>query len=581
MGLKKATAKHRKKSRTEPDISVGDKTIREPYNKGSCRGNARVSERRRAKVILSGSLKRNVVMLAATFLICSFLNVLFEGFGFTECSRLYCGVLVLLWALSIQARVTHARLRNLLLWIAALILLCSLLQIFRNQFFRDIPAIQRYLWYLHYAPMMAIALLCFYLSVCIYQPAETPLPAVFCLPGLAGVLLTLGVLTNDVHFFAFRFSDDGESTRAWLMYCFMAFLLVTVFTAYFVILKKHRRYNTRKHCLLPLLPLAVEILYIALYVLDSDPRIGGVRVWDYGEIFCICTVAFLETCIQTGMIPANKDYDKLFSASSYPAVILNRAGTVIYQTAGAKYPFRTSEDIQVKRHFISGGRIEWTVDVKYTHALSRQLTEATQQLKTRNAYLAEENRIKREKAEMETRNRLYDGISEIIRTQLSEIDAMLNDTETPIAAKLPKISVWKAYIKRRSNMELLAISGPLPVGELTAAITETLDYVKLCGVVTAASSSGTGAFPSDLVIAAYEQFWNVLHKSIDSLSHMHVSVRAEKSELTLRMLLKTEDFSCEADSLRQAGRTFSSKGSITKEGPDIRVSFTFVKGGGA
>lgn len=536
-------------------------------------------------MILSGSLKRNMIMLTVTFLICSFLNIIFEDFGFTECSRLYCGVLVLLWALSIQVRVVDVRLRNLLLWLAAQILLCSLLQIFRNQFFCDIPVMQRYLWYLHYAPMMAIALLCFYLSVFIYRPTEKPLPAVYYVPGFTGILLTLGVVTNDVHFFAFRFSDGemagfDESNRAWLIYVFMTFLLLIVFAACFVILKKHQRYCTRKHCLLPLIPIFVEVVYVVLYVLDLAPRIGGVRLWDYGEIFCICTIAFLETCIQTGMIPANKDYDKLFSASSYPAAILDHAGKVVYQTSGAKYPFPTSEDIQVKRHPISGGSIEWTVNVKYIRTLTQQLTEATQQLETRNAYLAEENRIKREKAEVETRNRLYDGISKIVHTQLSEIDAMLNDTETSIEVQLPKISLWKAYIKRRSNMELLAVSGLLPVGELTAAITETLEYVKLCGTITAAYFSGTGAFPPSLIVAAYEQFWNVLSKSIDSLSHIHLTVRAEKNELNLRMLLKTENFSYELDDLYQINRDFSSKGSITKEGKDINVSFIFVKGGG-
>ena len=129
-------------------------------------------------------------------------------------------------------------------------------------------------------------------------------------------------------------------------------------------------------------------------------------------------------------------------------------------------------------------------------------------------------------------------------------------------------------------MELLAVSGPLAVGELTAAIAETLEYVQLCGAVTAISSFGTGAFPSALIITAYERFWAVLEKSMDALSHINVSVRTEKSELILRMLLKTENFSYEPDDLYQINRDFSSKGSITKEGQDINVSFIFVKGGG-
>ncbi len=542
-------------------------------------------ERRRIQVILSASLKRNVVMLAVTFLICSFLNVVFEGVGFTECSRLYCGVLVLLWALSIQSRIIDARLRKLLLWIAAQILLCSLLQIFRNQFFSNFLIIQRYLWYVHYAPIMAISLLCFYLSLYIYRPIEKTVPAVCWLPAIVGALLTLGVLTNDIHFFAFRFSDSDmtgyrENNRAWLIYLFMTFLLAIVFVACFIILKKHQKYCTKKHCCLPLIPIFIEVIYVILYVLELDPQINGVHLWDYGEIFCICTIAFLETCIQTGMIPANKEYDKLFAASSYPAVILDHAGNVIYQTSGAQYPFPASEDIQIKRHQISGGSIEWTVNVKYIWMLTKKLTEATQQLETRNAYLAEENRIKREKAELETRNRLYDGISKIVHTQLSEIDALLNDTETPLEAKLPKISVLKVYVKRRSNMELLAVSGPLSVGELTAAITETLEYVRLCGAITAVSSFGTGAFPAEMIVAAYERFWTVVEASFDTMSHINVSVRAEKNSLILRMLLKTENFSYEANSPRQENRDFFCKSSITKEGQDINIAFTFVKGGG-
>ena len=110
--------------------------------------------------------------------------------------------------------------------------------------------------------------------------------------------------------------------------------------------------------------------------------------------------------MQTGMIPANRGYEMLFSAAELPAVILDGAGKPIYQTAAAQLPFVKIENTKIVSNPIQGGSVEYTVDIKQVQELNRQLAERAQQIETRNAYIAEETRIKQEQSELETKNRL-------------------------------------------------------------------------------------------------------------------------------------------------------------------------------
>jgi len=280
------------------------------------------------------------------------------------------------------------------------------------------------------------------------------------------------------------------------------------------------------------------------------------------------------------MIPANRGYETLFAAAELPAVILDGTGAPVYQTAAAQYPFAESENTKRVSHPIQGGSIEYLVDMSQVRELNRQIEDATQQIETRNAYIAEENRIKQERAELETRNRLYERVSCVVRPQLEQIDALLRAAEGGGKKELAKVAVLKAYIKRRSNMELLAAAGMLTVVELASAVAESLDYVRLCGANTAWGSVGTGSFPADMVIAAYEQIEEITEESLDTLSDIIVTIRSDMQRLTVRMMLEAESFSYETDGRWQDGESFSRKVSITKENRDIIIVLTFAEGGG-
>ena len=537
-------------------------------------------------MLLSKVEKRNIALFIAAFLLWGVFRNIFWRVDFAySFSSLYGGVLVILWAITVQKRITDDRLRSLMLLVAASLLLHFFLQFLRYDLFDGNMMAQRYLWYAYYIPLTAQPLVSFFIAVSIYRPKEKPLPRPYYLLIVLSVILVLGVLTNDLHFSLKSFptgvmDDTGEEVNGWLYYLIQIFIYGLYALSFGVILKKNRRYVARKYRWLTIIPFLIGATYFLLYHLDFYRYLSRAHLWNMAEMLGFCIVGTLEVCIQVGMIPENRGYEELFSAAYLPAVILDGAGGLVYQTAAALYPFPQSEDVKIVSHPICGGSVEYLVDMKQVRDLNQQLAERSQQIEARNAYLAEEARIKKELAELETKTRLYENISGIVKPQLARIDEFLNTPAGCGIKELAQIAVLKAYIKRRSNMELLSEGGMLTVLELSSAVAESLDYVQLLGTNATATTVGSGTYPAQMIAAAYEHIEAVIEKCMDTLSAIIVTIRADKAALTVRIMLRADSFSYDANGAFGKDAGFSRKVSITKDDPDLLLLFTFTEGGG-
>lgn len=535
-------------------------------------------------MLLTKATKTNIILFLAAFLLCGLLHVLLYSVDFTYCIvQLYCGVLTIFWAVSVRKRVVDDRLRTLMLWVAVCMLLLFILQILRYDLFTGNMTAQRYLWYMMYISLTAEPVLCFFLTVFIHRPKDLPLPRRYYLLVVLAVLLVLGILTNDLHFRFTSFpsgilDDNGQEVHGWLYYVAEVFIYGLSVVDYILLLHKTFRYVGRKYRWLPLVPLLILLVYFFQYPLAILHPFQPRHIWNMGEMQTFCVIAIMETCIQTGMIPANRGYELLFSAADLPAAIVDGAGKCVYKTAAAHLPLAGNEHMRLVSHPIHGGSIEFLVDLTQVQSLNQQIAEATQQIETRNTYIAQENRIKQERAELKTRNRLYERISGIVKPQLIEIDALLTAPGGCGKKELARIAVLQAYVKRRSNMELLAVEGTLPAAELASAVRESLDYVRLCGANQAVSAAGDGSYPAAMVIAAYEQIEEIAEKSLDTLSDMIVAIHAAGKRLTVRMMLNVGSFSYEARD-REPDKAFSRRVSITKEDRDMIIVLTFTEGG--
>lgn len=533
---------------------------------------------------MGGIKKRILWALAAAYVVIGALHVLLYDVdyldGFSDC---LCGIMTLVWAMSVRKRVTQRQLRGLLIGAAYLLILYICLQLCRFLLVLHPLWAHRLLWYAYYIPMDCFPVLLLALALRIYSPTDKPLGWGFWAVAAGFALMTLLVLTNDLHFWFKSFpsgvlDDDGREVSGWLYYVLSVCTYGTFLLSFFIFLRKSRRFGGQGLRWLPLVPLAVGILYFLLYPLDFGHRWFGARVWNMGQMETLCLISALECCIQTGLIPANTDYDRLFSLAKLPAVILDNQGQPKYITAAGSASLPDSPGWHKLWHSIPGGSIEWAVDVSPLLRLNRELEEAAQTIETRNVYLVQQTRIRAERTEVETRNRIYDDIVRSVKPQLEQITDLLEHQQTPFDQRLKAISLCSVYIKRRSNMQLLGEGGQLPAAELNLAVSETMTYLRLCGAEAVAYLEGNGDYSAALIVSAYEQLQQVIETCSESLSKLMVFLKAEPDCLTMRLMLQAENLTLTEPSGVGSG-DFTQSFSMTKNGPDLLLVYSYRQGG--
>lgn len=535
---------------------------------------------------MAGINRKVLLGIAGAFLLLGLVRLFINSNPYFYCfAQIYCSVVVLIWTVSVHKRITNRRLRLLLLSTSALLLFSLLLQVCRYMLFSGVVVVCRYCWYFYYLPMTAAPMIFLAVSLLIRHPADWRLPLWFWVLTCAASVLVLGVLTNDLHqqFHFFPgpvWTDDGSEKSRWLYHVVTIFQYLLYFVGFGILFYKSRATAGRLR-LLPLVPLMIAVVYFVLYPLDLDRKLVGFRVLNVGEMLVFCLIGGLEICIQTGMIPANTDYERLFSLAAFPAAILDHEGNLYDTTAGAEYPFPDREGLQRMTHPIRGGRIEWTVDVEGLTRLNRELSEAAQQLEARNAYLAAQTQVRAEKTELEARSRIYDDVVRATRSQSEQIDGLLRAREPDFNTRLRRIAVLSAFIKRRSNMVLLTQEDRLPFEELTLAVKESLTYVRLCGVRAASFSTGEGSFPARVITDVYEQIERIVEDCLDSLKDLMVYLDGGDRGLTVRLLVRTDQLCLQTDDAPLDLPGWTRRVSVSKTEDDLILVFTYAEGGEA
>ena len=266
-------------------------------------------------ITVPGTMKRVLWGLTAVFVLYGISRVFTYSVDLTMgLSQFFWGVVVLIWAASVWKRVTDRRLRTLLLAVCALLLVYMLMQLLRYDILCNFFTVRRWLWYGFYVPMLDVPLLCLAIALLVHRPKGSPLPRWFWILAGIGGLLVLGVLTNDLHFQFVRFptgvlNDNGDEKNGWLNYAANGFQYGAYLVFFAILIRKSRSLRRQKYRWIPLLPLALAIGYFLLYPTHLDFRWFGFRLYNMGEMLVFCLICALEACIQTGMIPANTNYE--------------------------------------------------------------------------------------------------------------------------------------------------------------------------------------------------------------------------------------------------------------------------------
>ena len=461
-------------------------------------------------------------------------------------NHLRSGIYVLLfsaWCYSIWLRIVQVQVRRYLLAISALMVLWILLR--SVKFSADNTDTERWLWYFYYSPMLFIPMLSVFVSLSLRKGERFQLPRWTKLLYLPTILLLLLVLTNDLHQWVFSFPSGILTDRdyryesgyffvlGWEALCAVLSLLLMV--------KNCRIPHSRRIRWLPLLPLALSLVYAYAYVKKVY------WVWalagDMTVSQCLIFASIFECCIQCGLIQSNLGYDELFEATSLPVQITNHAFCPKYVSAAMQRALPQSElrhirqdtthlgeDVLLKRHKLRRGWVFWKEDISALNQVQKELELTRDELRDTGDVLAAENAQRARRLKLTEENRLYDMIEAQTARQIAmlrELLAELQKTEDSARSKrlLGQIIIIGTYIKRRSNLIFVGVQrGTVSVQELRLCLNESSENISVYGADCKAIVKGEGQLTVEQATQVYDLFEAVVETELESLRALLISI---------------------------------------------------------
>ncbi len=484
----------------------------------------------------------NVIAVILLFAIGGAGHILLYGIDIADSiCQIFYGVCVLVWTLTVQNRIINKRTRRILIGIAGLLLVALLVQLARYKFIWDSVVTLRYLWYSYYVVLETVPFLTFFLAVSINLTDEDHVDKKYLLWGAPSVILIILIYTNDFHNLVFITAGDtagatGSYGHGSLFYVCYAWIYILFAGALGIIFRKCALYSAKKKIWIPLTFFITGFLLLVLSIFDA-PKFMGVTIWSFVEEYAFLVISLTEACILTGLIQANTGYKRLFSLSDRMIKITDASGNTLYASKNGEKSFEENANTHVFKKEISGGYVSWAADISKLNELNRNIAEVTERIETRNEFLKSDIAVKEERSKLDTRNNLYDNISHIVKPQLEKISELIDGiTDDNFDMNIAKIAVLDAYIKRRSNMELIETDdGKLPVEELHTALFESSGYISLCNLEVVLSPTERFRLPKEVMTVAYAAFESVVENNLYSAKSLLVSVGKKKDVFSLRL----------------------------------------------
>lgn len=506
----------------------------------------------------------------------------------------------LIWICQLQRRLLQSDVRRNLIAAAVMMIFWMLLRTIKYEFLSGDHFTERYTWYLYYAPMLLIPLLMFLSVLYVGRDPDRPISQRWKLLYIPSGALILGVLTNDLHQLAFRFPDgvagwnDANCIRGPVYYAAMAWMAALFLSMLVIVFVRCAVPANRKKIWMPLLPLLIGALYILCIILNLESYVT--RLLTVPEMGCFLFAVFMECLILAHLLPSNDRYGDFWNASSIGAGIMDRAGVIRYRSerslpvtpeqvreAVSRPVLLQNGGVILNSRAVQGGFGYWTKDISELNRLNDALKDLGDVRAEENSMLEAENEMAADKVRVEQQNLLYNGIAKSVRPQLADLDKLLDtlpEDEEAFEQAMKYACVLNAYIKRRSNLLLLSRqSREIPSDELCRALSESLEYVRLCGLMAYAEYGGQGVFPCEVLLLAYEVFEAALEAALPGADTVLVDLKCADSGLKLRMELNAPRENLPEDFM--SGKIAALHGTLERETDQQTESITlFLPTGG-
>lgn len=508
---------------------------------------------------------------------------------------------VIIWLINTRRRLTRPEERKYITYMAVLIIFLMAIRTVKFIFLPQDSTAARYLWYLYYVPQTFTVLFIFFAVLYIGKPLDEPVSRYRKLLYIPAVLIALGVFTNDIHQAAFIFPDGIENWNGSAGYLHGPLYFISVvwvgallIASLAIVFTKCSVKETRKNIWIPMIPMIVGAAYTAEFLLVPNGIFG--RLFMTAEVICFMMTSFAECLIMAGLFPSNDSYGALWYASDLGGGIMDTNGNVIYSSKKSipvteeqvvmaeKTPVRLKEgNILLKSHKVSGGYSYWTKDITEINGINTRLSELGNIIEEENSMLEGENLIKEKKVAIEEQNRLYDSIAYDTAPTISKIKKVLNslpEDEEGFERAMKYAAVFAAYIKRRSNMLILAHQQKfISSAELNLAVAESLEYISFYGTKTHGEYGKHILLNRRSILTAYSFFESVIEKALPGAKGIIVSVDTENG-LTVNMEVSSPREFVQDGFMAEEASAAGGFISTERDGNTLFVSLFLSLGGG-
>ena len=191
-------------------------------------------------------------------------------------------------------------------------------------------------------------------------------------------------------------------------------------------------------------------------------------------------------------------------------------------------PVYLAPDLKLSGKAIHGGFAFWVEDETEVHRAQDRLAEANELIESESSLIQAETEQREKDAWLQSRHRIYHEIAEILYPCQKRIEGLLDQMEpnTPVFRdQLAKVSVLNAYVKRKTNLLLMASEqDSMTTHVLFLALKESAGYLSLTGLHTdARQPEEEQVLPAATAIALYDAFEAVAEQLMGKASSLMVS----------------------------------------------------------
>lgn len=458
------------------------------------------------------------------------------------------------WYISLRARIIQVEVRKYLSSVAVLMILWLLFRTLKYNIETNL-IIVRYMWYLYYLPLLFIPVLAVFVALSLGKPESYRLPKRTLLLLVPAVLLFAMVMTNDLHLHVFEFPanstvwTDDQYSHGFGYYIVFGYIVLNTLAAFAIMLVKCRLPRSKRYLWMPVIPMAIAIVYSALYAMQIPAVLyyaADITITD-----CVLFIIIFESFIACGLIQSNTNYTELLTSCSTGVWITDNDYTPRLSSAVAvdvtPDTLRQAENgsvlldggLRLSGKEISGGHVLWTDNVSELLAVLDELHDTNEYLADENDLIREEYALKVKEAHVTEQDRLYDLIQKQTEGQLKLLTELTDrfdasESEDEKRRLLGKMVVIGAYLKRKSNLILLADKEPLlDAGEIALTFRESLDNMELYGISCGFHSDIDGAVPAECVMKLYDVFENIVECALDKMQAITVLITRKRAGLQM------------------------------------------------